>query len=530
MSFIESNQHEKDDIDSYIAIYLSKALAKKSISHEAKAYYHYCLVYRDRKEEIKAFEYINKAIDLAKQLNHHFYLGIFLHRKGTIFHVLGKNVEALDYYLQAYVYLKNEKKHIRNFLNLQYDIATIKLKAKHYDESLHLFKEIIVAYDSLIRKKPNIPSLKISYIHVLSGLAEAYTEEKQLYNAIKTYEKAIKISSENNYIFGEYLAKGGKGKALNHQKNYEKALLIIDEALDIANTDKNAKSIIPFLYAHKGESYIGLKEYKKAIRYLSKTDSIIKVDHLNFLELDHIPKLIARCYYNLGQYEKASQVFNEYVAKHELNNQERTRLRSLVFNNYDLRKVSDELENVNKEVSIFRNELYISYFIVFLLLGILSMIIVYHKRKQRNNKLKFEALLQEITIREQEQKNSKTNFIISDDTSKSILDQLAHFEASKLYLDRKYNLATLAKKFNTNSSYLSKVINMYKEKTFSKYLIDLRINHILIELKNNTKIRSYTIQAIAEEAGFNKAESFSKAFKQRTGFNPSFYLKNLDKM
>ena len=58
----------------------------------------------------------------------------------------------------------------------------------------------------------------------------------------------------------------------------------------------------------------------------------------------------------------------------------------------------------------------------------------------------------------------------------------------------------------------------------------LRIDYVLKELKENKKLRSYTIQAIAEEIGFKKAESFSKAFKKRTGLNPSFYIKQIKKL
>jgi Helix-turn-helix domain len=83
------------------------------------------------------------------------------------------------------------------------------------------------------------------------------------------------------------------------------------------------------------------------------------------------------------------------------------------------------------------------------------------------------------------------------------------------------------KSFGTNSTYLSKVVNIEKKKNFSKYINDLRIIYAFDELKTNTTFRKYTIKAIAQECGFKSAESFSKAFYKTYGIYPSFYIKKL---
>jgi AraC-like DNA-binding protein len=87
----------------------------------------------------------------------------------------------------------------------------------------------------------------------------------------------------------------------------------------------------------------------------------------------------------------------------------------------------------------------------------------------------------------------------------------------------------VAKRFNTNSSYLSKVVNLKKDKNFSQYISELRIAYAVDKLKNNPRFRKYTIKAIAEEVGFGNAQSFSKAFYSRTGIQPSYFIRNLNK-
>ena len=74
---------------------------------------------------------------------------------------------------------------------------------------------------------------------------------------------------------------------------------------------------------------------------------------------------------------------------------------------------------------------------------------------------------------------------------------------------------------------MSSIINSIQEKSFTHYINDLRIDYIVNELKTNENLRKYTINGIAEEAGFNTGESFSKAFLKRTGIKPSFFIKKI---
>lgn len=523
--FIEEHQ-DATDISSLLNTYLTKAITSKNQYHEANAYYHFCLIYRKKKNAKRAHDFIDKAIAIAKQRKDRVQLGIFIHRKGTVFYVHADNTQALDYYLEAYELLKNDTHKLQLLLNLRFDIATIKLKAKHYNEALTRFESLANTYDSLLQQQPNVSYYK-SYIHILLGLAEASTENGTLEKAMLVYEKAIRMSISCDYDFGTHISLGGKAKVLNRKKEYSKALFPVNEAIAMASADSNSKGVLPFLYAHKGESYFGLKDYKKAVFNLSKADSIVKVDSLHFIELDYILKLLAKSYSNLKNYKKANQYFNEYSRKNDLNTKERIQLRETLFNNYDLQKITDKLAEEKEAKGLFKNRFHISVFVVLCLFMALLFFVIYHQYKQRKNRDQFETFMKALAIKETEEKKAKPSFVISDDTFQEILQQLNQFETDKMYLNKKYNLATLAKKFDTNSNYLSKVINTYKQKTFSQYLNDLRIDFIITELKNNKKIRSYTIQAIAEEAGFNKAESFSKAFKKKTGFNPSFYIKNL---
>ena len=111
---------------------------------------------------------------------------------------------------------------------------------------------------------------------------------------------------------------------------------------------------------------------------------------------------------------------------------------------------------------------------------------------------------------------------------KLITEQLEKFEENECFLKSSITLSNLSPKLNTNSKYLSKTINVYKKKTFTQYINDLRIEYLIEKLNTDKTFKNYTIQAIATEIGFNTPNAFSRAFFKKTGMYPSEYIKELD--
>ena len=109
-----------------------------------------------------------------------------------------------------------------------------------------------------------------------------------------------------------------------------------------------------------------------------------------------------------------------------------------------------------------------------------------------------------------------------------ILVKLQKFEDTHRFTKKNYTQTKLAKELDTNSTYLSKIINMTKGMNFANYMNELRIDYAIMRLKEDKVFRSYTIKAIAMDVGFNNAQSFSIAFHKKTGINPSYFLKQLE--
>lgn len=124
-------------------------------------------------------------------------------------------------------------------------------------------------------------------------------------------------------------------------------------------------------------------------------------------------------------------------------------------------------------------------------------------------------------------KNEKKTPVISREKEDEILDKLKEFEQSERFLNKNMSLANLAGQMDTNTRYLSEVINKYKGKNFNLYINELRINHIAYILKTNPTYLNYKVSYLAEACGFSSHSSFTTVFKSITGMSPNAYIQQI---
>ncbi len=117
---------------------------------------------------------------------------------------------------------------------------------------------------------------------------------------------------------------------------------------------------------------------------------------------------------------------------------------------------------------------------------------------------------------------------IADNILNDILIKLQTFEKDQEYLTKKITIGKLSKEFDTNGRYLSFVVNTYKEKTFTSYVNDLRIDYCKKRLREDPQFRiHYTLKAMANEIGFTSSDALTKAFYKSEKTKLSAYLKQI---
>ncbi len=122
---------------------------------------------------------------------------------------------------------------------------------------------------------------------------------------------------------------------------------------------------------------------------------------------------------------------------------------------------------------------------------------------------------------------SRKQLNIPKEKELELLEKLNQFEDSKKYLDNNMSLANLAVELETNTKYLSEIINTYKDKNFNAYINELRIKYITHLLSTDSSYLQYKISYIAEIGGFTSHSAFTNIFKSVTGMSPNEYLQTL---
>ncbi len=121
------------------------------------------------------------------------------------------------------------------------------------------------------------------------------------------------------------------------------------------------------------------------------------------------------------------------------------------------------------------------------------------------------------------------NSNLNDELKNQIIKELDEYMKQKPYFYNNLTIDDVADSLNTNTKYLSQVINEIYGKNFYTYINSFRINDSK-EMLINPEYANYSAEGIAKSVGFNSKSSFYSAFKKHTGFTPVEFKKNETKI
>lgn len=330
------------------------------------------------------------------------------------------------------------------------------------------------------------------------------------------------IQTNNTYYKNLFILNEGANLVL--QKRYETAIDSISKALPFLIKNEDYGNTLAGYY-YLGKAYQGLHNSELAVKNFKRVDSINdRYNEIIFEFCDGYSYLID--YYKRNGDSKNQLIFST----------KKIQIDSILNSNYKelSNKIKNEFETPNL-VQEKEQEVNFVYTIVYVLLLIfipLIIFIVYKKHKQKKGyEAKIDSLVQayednnfttvsSVEITDEDNSEQKLESVkkinINPDTFKEIEEQLKRFEKQKEFLLPNINTTTLAIKFNTNYKYLSEVIRITKNKSFTQYVNDLRIEEGLKKIQSDKKILLYNNDAIALEFGFNNYKTFKKAFFNST--------------
>lgn len=517
----------------YATLYLNKGKKEKSSIHIAKGYYWFALLEYDIDNK-KTLQLLDSVIKYSKNnLEDKFFPAAAYCDKAIFLEKQYQFKEAIRNYNLA------EKFAVRNNLDYYYvireNIATTKSEnLGEVEEALVLYKE---CFNYFKTKDVRDKKYSFNYQFAIFGLADVYKSLKMIdscsyYNKLG-YEES-KYTKNDNFKY-TFVLNEGANQIL--KRNYLSAIDSINKALPKLKELNNLDNVFAS-YFYYGKAYEGLGNSQKALINYKKIDSIYQLDNKMITpEFTDGYLYLIKYYKNAGDKTNQLKYLTTYMTIDSTLQKNYKEMNKLLLKEYDFPHLVKEKETL---ILSLKNKNKFFYLGISCLLLIVIGLIIYQKHIKKTYNLRFEKIIAEsnilknkdssiITETESKSIDNKIKEInISDEIVTMIQERLDDFENKKGYLNNKVSVKTLSEDFETNSKYLSKVVNEYKNKTFINYINDLRIDYAIINLQENKTARKYTLQALAVEYGFNTAESFSTAFSKKTGLKPSYFIKELE--
>lgn len=531
---------------------------------------------------VKGIVYSKKFLEKSKQENNTKNILLALGTLAVEYEVRGIIDSTLYYYDKS----KEVSKEPQNIIDITHSVAIIYENQSDYNKAVALQKECLE-----LSKKFELEEGKQRALNALKHIKNKVNKSEEIIPLfIEAYNKESKKSKDKRYNL-RYARLDLVKSYLTHKK-LAKALLFSEEGVTESKQTKNLEFLYYYqqlrsrtLFEMKkialaktssnetletakqlnNNEFINEANYVRALIYLEEGEPeqaiILLKRNLNY---EHSPEQLYNYYHLMANSYEAidsitlSNLFNQKSLKEkEKVSQKKLKTLDTIHEVF----MKEEIEERERQE---RNKLFwIISCIVFIVLCIL--VICKLRLNQRQNQNRFDDLM--LKIKDYEAQNSKAkskekitvksitekkdieleeekllidnetisdsgdnSYIIDDEKIEEILSKINKLEEKQYYLRQDCTLPNMAKKLKTNTSYLSKIINTHLNKSFSTYINELRINYVVIELKNNKRLRSYSIKGVAEEIGYKNGDSFARAFKASTGITPSVYIKKINEL
>ncbi|RFC55232.1 hypothetical protein [Brumimicrobium aurantiacum] len=420
-----------------------------------------------------------KAEKKAQQKNHFDLATKAAGYISSLYQSVNLHSEAERYLLkaeQANAMLKDDEMFALRQSIILHDKAFLEIEKGNYENALkqlHLSEKMLDEYDSSYIKSYSLSTIYESFIDVNIQLenyqkAQAYVDTLKTYN--ETNDDAI-LSLLNGHI----------GKIALEQNNYDKSISHLNKALEYSKTSENMK-FIKKTYDRLHQYFSKIKDYPNALRFQNKIDSITT------LEIEQ------------------NKVITESI----------------------LEKLRKEEESWSS-----KNKVYILIISILVILLLISVFYIKNKRLQLKSNLKKddkEVKVEPTPTPQLKNEEVKSHgFTIPKETELRILKNLKILEENKFFLSRDVSLSATTSKLNSNTRYVSQVIRKNKNKDFTSYVNELKINYVIDLWKNDPKAINYKLSHIAELSGFTSHSNFTFVFKKLTKMTPSNCLEKIKK-
>ena len=477
-------------------------------------------------------------------------------------HLLNSNPDQalkIAQHLLSKTNIKNDEKAKINFLISK----TYKIKGDYSSALNFLYEE--KNYDSYLSQQEKI-NIEIEKIRILRELSL----EKEAKKTIQSLEE--NFSSISNEVLKSYLKVVitlEKAQFLLNEGQIDKGISLLNNQItDSKSIFKKYQDLQLYYSITLAQLYLEKKDFNQAQNLFkevitatdkqtetpifAKIDALLGLANVFFLKQEHLKAaaiynkllMVSQTLNNVFLEEKiiAQQNIN-YLALNDTSNYQLTNITSI---QNQLKADILEQEAINTAYNLvaekyddhFLEQKAYYYRILYIALSIFLAIIlvcVFYWWKVIQSKTHLNEIIKYIEITRsnfigqvyEKKQDTKKNIILKE-TEELILNKLKRFENSKRFNNKDISLSVLAGQFDTNTKYLSEIINSHYNMNFNTYINKLRINYIVEKLKTDPNFMNYKISYLADNCGFSSHSSFATVFKSITGISPVKFIELLN--
>lgn len=317
-----------------------------------------------------------------------------------------------------------------------------------------------------------------------------------------------------------------KGIEAIQNKDYAKAREYFNRQFQAVNTNWEPDRDIISINLNIAYTYHQENNRQKEAEYLQDALAIAEANNMKDLSLQ-INADLADTYQALGDSASYELYHRQYLE--EMDDIHQSRLGNVA----ELKYLTDlKMEEQKRKELALKNRMqrYINYGVLTLLVIILiSTLLIWRKNRKLNSTNRnlydqYQRLLQAEEAAAPENKYRHSNL---DDTKKEKLVAriMEVMNDPSIICRQDFSSKELARLVDSNTTYVSQVINESFGASFSTILGNFRVKEACREIKENESHRNLTIEAIANKVGFKSRTAFLNAFKREVGLSPSEYLK-----
>jgi len=449
---------------------------------------------------------------------------------GYTYKTMGNFEKALEYYNKALEISKkiNMPSWIATDLN---NIANVYTLWEKYDIAKNYLRQAI----AIDEEANSLATLEIK----LNNLGYAYQQTGDLDSAMILFKRSAEIAEELGRMGNLAVRKINIGLLYYEKGDYTLAAKYVKEGLE-TNRQLGFKLSVAGALQSLGMIKIAQRQWKEAEEYLN--DALKMALELDArIILERIYDNRSKLYENTGQSQKALNAYRKYTAirDSQFTIQSQEKLAEMQAR-YETEKKQQQIELLQKDNKLQKIEIREKQItlislgggLIILTISALIIWLLYIQKSKVNRKLveKNLELMKKGESTIVSKKESKGRDFIPDDEKTRMLEKIDYMMHEKrLFSQKQLTLAGLAGDLQTNTSYLSRIINEHYEMNFSNFINTHRIREAQKMFAKNQH-KSMTLEGISESVGYQSRSTFNTAFKKITGVTPSVYIKNLEEI